>query len=269
MSVSPPSIAAEPAVRYLDRAEGETIAYCRREGQSPGPGLVWLSGFHSDMAGTKAVALDAWAGETGRACLRFDYFGHGQSSGAFADGTVGRWKDDCLAAIDGLTTGPQILVGSSMGGWMAALTALARPERIAGIVLIAPALDFTEDLMWANFSQEIRTQIETTGAWQRPSSYGDEPYPITKTLIEDGRSHLLLAGLADGETLPIACPVRILHGMEDADVPWRRSLDLCDRLASDDVRVTFVKSGDHRLSTNADIALLLRTVEDLSARIAG
>ncbi|MGF1453836.1 MAG: alpha/beta hydrolase [Alphaproteobacteria bacterium] len=244
----------------LDRSNGETIAYWRSEGQ--GVGLVWLSGFHSDMTGSKAVRVADWAAASGRPCLRFDYFGHGASSGAFSNGTIGCWRDDTLAALDGLTDGPQILVGSSMGGWLALLAALARPDRVAGLVLIAPAPDFTEDLMWAGFPDAVKTELQETGRWMRPSAYGDEPYPITMDLIEDGRSHLLLRA-----PIALSCPVRILHGMDDADVPWQRSLTLLERLQAADVTATFVKGGDHRLSTEADLERLTATIAALAETV--
>ncbi len=249
------SFGDQPA--QFQRSDGETIAYWRSDGQ--GVGVVWLSGFHSDMTGSKAQEVARWAGETGRACLRFDYFGHGASTGDFADGTIGRWREDTLSALDSLTEGPQILVGSSMGGWMALLAALARPDRVAGLVLIAPAPDFTEDLMWAGFPDAVKTELREAGRWLRPSAYGDEPYPITMRLIEEGRDHLVMR-----EEIPIRCPVRILHGMEDADVPWQRSVTLVERLAATDVTVHFIKAGDHRLSTEPDIARLIATITTLA-----
>ncbi len=255
-----PQDTRDPAQKHLPRPDGETIAYCRREGQ--GVGLVWLSGFNSDMTGSKALAVDAWAASMGRPCLRFDYLGHGASTGTFAEGTIGRWREDTLAALDDLTQGPQILIGSSMGGWMALLAALARPDRVAGLVLIAPAPDFTEDLMWAGFPEDVKAQLRLTGQWLRPSAYGDEPYPITMRLIEEARDHLIL-----NEPIPVRCPVRILHGQQDADVPWERSLTLAQRLEAEDVAVTFLKSGDHRLSTEADIRRLLTTVSELSVTV--
>jgi pimeloyl-ACP methyl ester carboxylesterase len=226
-----------------------------------GPGLVWLGGFKSDMRGTKAVALDHWAEVHGRACLRFDYSGHGESGGRFADGTISRWLDESLAVFSAFCEGPQVLLGSSMGGWIALL--LARELRrspsskasVAAMVLIAPAADFTEVLMWKRFPEEIRRDIETKGAWSRPSQYSDEPYLITKGLIEDGRNHLLLGGLIE-----TGCPVRILQGVQDPDVPWGHAVELVSRLAQDDVVLTLVKDGDHRLSRPEDIERLLIAV---------
>ena len=234
-----------------------------REGVPGGarPGLVWLGGFKSDQTSGKAVALDAWAGGRGRACLRFDYSGHGASEGRFEDGTIGLWLDDALAAIRALSAGPQVLVGSSMGAWIALLAARALAEsgeadRIAGLALIAPAVDFTEELMWARFGPEIRREIDETGRWMRPSPYGPEPYPITRALIEDGRDHLLFGG-------PIRAhgPVHILQGMRDEDVPWGHALRLVEHLASDPVSLTLVKDGDHRLSRDEDVARLLSAVD--------
>jgi pimeloyl-ACP methyl ester carboxylesterase len=187
--------------------------------------------------------------------LRFDYFAHGTSSGDFRQATVGRWLDDALAAFDQLTSGPQVLVGSSMGGWVAPLVALARPERVKAMVLIAPAPDFSEELMWKGFSQEVRDTLQRDGIYQRPSEYDDEPYEITMRLIEEGRAHLLL-----GEKIPLTLPVRILQGMADADVPWGHAMRLVEALQSEDVTITLTKAGDHRLSTPADIARLTREI---------
>lgn len=245
---------------FIDRPDGPALAVAATPGT--GPAVVWLGGFHSDMTGTKAVALEAWAEARGRACVRFDYSGHGQSQGRFEDGTISQWRADALAVIDQCTSGPLVLVGSSMGGWIALLVALARPQRVAGIVLIAPAPDFTEDLMWAGFPDAVKEQILTAGSWLRPSAYGEEPYPITRALIEDGRGHLLLR-----EPIPVTVPVRILHGQADPDVPWQRSLTLMERLAGSDVMATFVKDGDHRLSTPRDLALLSATVDELLTRV--
>ena len=227
---------------------------------------MWLGGFKSDQTSGKAVALDAWAGEHGRACLRFDYSGHGTSEGRFEDGTIGLWLDDALAAIRALSAGPQVLVGSSMGGYIALLATreLLRkaPARAPlGLVLIAPAVDLTERLMWERFPEDVRRQIQEEGVFSRPSAYGDAPYPITRGLIEDGRRHLLLDG-------PIAtgCPVHILQGLADTDVPWRQATALVSQLASDDVVLTLVKDGDHRLSRPEDLERLTGAVEGLLAQ---
>ena len=239
-----------------------TIAVRRRVGTSPG--LFWLGGFASDMKGTKAVALDAWAATTGRGCVRFDYSGHGESGGAFADGTISRWLEESLAVFDRFCEGPQVVVGSSMGGWMALLLARELAKRstsrasLRGLVLIAPAPDFTEDLMWKAFPPEIKAQIEQTGVWLRPSAYG-EAQPITKALIEDGRKHLVL-----GATIDTGCPVRILQGAKDPDVPWQHAFELTHRLPSEDVVLTMIQDGDHRLSRPQDISRLLATITELA-----
>jgi pimeloyl-ACP methyl ester carboxylesterase len=237
------------------------IAVRARMGSAPG--LFWLSGFNSDMHGTKAIALDAWAAERNRACVRFDYSGHGESGGAFVDGTIGRWLEETVAVFEQFCAGPQVVIGSSMGGWMALLLArelARRPARrasLAGLVLIAPAPDFTEELMWKGFSPEIRHQIETGGVWLRPSAYG-EPYPITRALIEEGRNHLLLGGSID-----VGCPVRILQGAQDPDVPWRHAFALAHRLPVDDVVLTMIQDGDHRLSRPQDIARMIAAVAEI------
>jgi pimeloyl-ACP methyl ester carboxylesterase len=232
-----------------------------------GPGLFWLSGFKSDMNGTKAQALAGWAAEHTRACVRFDYSGHGQSGGAFTDGTIGRWLAESLAVLEAFCTGPQVVIGSSMGGWLALLLARALRRRaqaeaparasLAGLVLIAPAVDFTEVLMWEKFPAKVKRELEQTGVWTRPSAYGDGPYPITRRLIEEGRQHLLL-----GKMIETGCPVRILQGVQDPDVPWSHAVELTSRLAQDDVVLTVVKDGDHRLSRPEDIERLLRAVAE-------
>jgi pimeloyl-ACP methyl ester carboxylesterase len=245
-----------------DGAERRGIAVRARAGAPPG--LFWLGGYKSDMKGTKAVALDEWARHAGRACVRFDYSGHGESGGAFTDGTIGRWLADSLAVFDAYGRGPQILVGSSMGGWLALLLAreLRRrgrtgPASIAGLVLIAPAVDFTEELMWKRFTPEIKRELADAGVWARPSQYAPEPYLVTRQLIEEGRNHLLL-----GAMIETGCPVRILQGVEDPDVPWRHAVELTARLASDDVVLTLVKDGDHRLSRPEDIERLIQAVKE-------
>jgi pimeloyl-ACP methyl ester carboxylesterase len=235
------------------------IAVRARTGASPG--LFWLSGFNSDMQGTKALALDAWAAEQGRACVRFDYSGHGISGGAFIDGTIGRWLEESTAVFDRFCDGPQVVIGSSMGGWMALLLAREIARRrdqanLAGLVLIAPAPDFTEELMWKGFSPEVRQEIEAQGVWLRPSQYG-EPYPITRALIEEGRNHLLL-----GKAIEVGCPVRILQGAQDPDVPWQHAFALAHRLPSDDVVLTMIQDGDHRLSRPQDIARIIAAVKE-------
>ena len=222
--------------------------------------MVWLGGFRSDMTGTKAQALADWAAANGRAYVRFDYFGHGASSGALADGAVTRWREDALAVIDELTAGPIVLVGSSMGGWLACLAALARAERVAGLVLIAPAADFTERLIWAGMDSGARRTLERDGVWMRPSLYGDD-YPISRTLIEDGRRWSILPG-----PVGITAPVRVLQGGADPDVPWRHALALAEATESSDLVFTLIRDGDHRLSRDKDIQRLIAAIEDVGGQ---
>jgi pimeloyl-ACP methyl ester carboxylesterase len=299
-------------------ADARRIAVRVRDGAAPA--LFWLGGFKSDMGGTKAVALDDWAAAQGRGCVRFDYSGHGESGGDFAAGTIGRWLEESVAVFQAFVKGPAVLIGSSMGGWLALLLARALKPRgaaslgsplpwgevglrsnpgegvrpiespkpphpnprpagereraaaratasidtmgadtgsVAGLVLIAPAVDFTEELMWKRFPDEVKSQIETQGSWQRPSQYSEAPYPITRGLIEDGRKHLLLGGLIE-----TGCPVRILQGVKDPDVPWQHAVELSSRLARDDVVLTLVKDGDHRLSRPEDIERLIAAVAE-------
>ena len=247
-------------------AAARDIAVRQRDGG--GPGLFWLGGFMSDMRGTKAEALDNWAAAQGRACTRFDYSGHGESGGDFAHGTISRWLEESLAVFTHFCRGPQIAVGSSMGGWMVLLLArelnrLAKAgtpaASVTGMVLIAPAPDFTEALMWKRFPPEIKKQIEEKGSWSRPSDYSEEPYLITRALIEDGRRHLLLGGLVE-----TGCPVRILQGVKDPDVPWQHATELVSRIARDDVVLTLVKDGDHRLSRPEDIDRLIAAVSEFN-----
>lgn len=233
-------------------ADARRIAYRRVDGR--GPCIVWLGGFKSDMKGTKAEALDAFARASGRTYLRFDYSGHGESDGDFESGTISRWAEEA-AAIVGLAGPSPILVGSSMGGWISLLVARGMAVPPAGMVLIAPAADFTEALMWPAFPDEVKRQIETTGRWVRPSAYDEGGYPITRALIEDGRRNLVLGGLVE-----TGCPVRILQGMQDPDVPWRHAMLLAEKMARDDVVVTLVKDGDHRLSRDEDLAMLTGAV---------
>jgi pimeloyl-ACP methyl ester carboxylesterase len=231
--------------------DGRRIALRITEGHPPT--ILWCGGFKSDMRGTKADALAEWGAATGRRIVRFDYSGHGESGGAFTDGTITRWLEEAVAVFDAACAGPTVVVGSSMGGWIALL--LARMRNLAGLVLIAPAADFTESLMWASFSDAVRQQIMEEGQWLRPSPYDGGGYPITRRLIEDGRRHLLLTG-------PVAtgCPVRILQGMQDPDVPWQHAMRLVEHLPADDVTITLVRDGDHRLSRPQDIDLLVSTV---------
>jgi pimeloyl-ACP methyl ester carboxylesterase len=247
----------EGRVQRLPRPDGNTVAYARTPGRAPT--VVFLGGFRSDMTGTKAMALEAWARKTGRAYLRFDYLGHGQSSGRFEDGTIGRWLDDSLAAIDSLTSGRLVLVGSSMGGWLSLLVARARPERLAGLVLIAAAPDFTERMLLQGLSSEDRAALEREGRLERPSQYSPEPSVFTWKLIEEGRNHLLL-----DKPLRLPCSVRLLHGQSDPDVAWEYSLQIARHLEAPEVVTTFIKGGDHRLSTPADIARLIATVEEVA-----
>lgn len=244
------------APQFLDGPHGR-IAYRREFGD--GPGLVWLGGFKSDMTGTKAAFLADWARRRGRAFLRFDYSGHGESDGPFEDGGISAWLADALAAFDALTEGPQILIGSSMGGWIAALLAPQRSARVAGIVFIAPAPDFTEELIWRDMDEAARARLMREGRVEAPSDYSDEPTIITRTLIEDGRRHLILGG-----PIAIRCPVRILQGMADPDVPWRHALRLAEAIEGGDLELTLVKAGDHRLSSPADLDRLGATLERLS-----
>lgn len=218
----------------------------------------------STMQSGKAAALDAWAAETGRGFVRFDYSGHGTSEGAFVDGTIGRWLHDALVVVRGATSGPLILVGSSMGGWIAllaarALAAAGEVHRLAGLVLIAPAVDFTEALIWDRLPPDVRDEITRTGVWRRASPYSDEPYPITRSLIEEGRRHLLF-----GTPVEAHCPVHILQGMRDEDVPWAHAMTLVEHLAHDPVSLTLIKDGDHRLSRPQDLAQLVAAVEGVA-----
>jgi pimeloyl-ACP methyl ester carboxylesterase len=246
-----------------EAAEGRAIAVRQQDGAAPG--LFWLGGYKSDMAGTKAQALADWAARNGRACVRFDYSGHGESGGAFTDGTIGRWLEETLLVFDACCSGRQIVIGSSMGGWLALLLARAlrgrkeaAPASLAGLVLVAPAVDFTEELMWKRFTPEIKRELEEKGVWARPSQYSPEPYLVTRPLIEEGRNHLLLGGMIE-----TGCPVRILQGVQDPDVPWQHAKALVARFACDDVVLTLIKDGDHRLSRPEDIARLIRAVAEL------
>ncbi|WP_370222570.1 alpha/beta hydrolase [Pararhodobacter marinus] len=236
--------------------QGRRLAYVQTPGT--GTGVVFLGGFRSDMTGTKAQFLEAWAKQNGRPFLRFDYSGHGQSSGDFLDGAIGDWFEDAQAAISGLTTGRQVLVGSSMGGWISLLCARAMPERIAALVGIAAAPDFTEDSMWAGFDAAQRDALVTTGQVALPSDYDDGPYIITRRLIEDGRTRLVLR-----DPLDLPFPVRLLQGTADEDVPVSVALRLLDHAEGPDIRLTLVKGADHRFSEPDNLALLARTLDAL------
>ena len=237
--------------------QGRSIAYVRTPGQ--GPGVVFLGGFMSDMTGTKAQFLQDWARMQGRAFLRFDYSGHGQSSGAFEDGCIGDWAEDALVVINTLTEGPQVLVGSSMGGWISLLVAKAIPERIAGMVGIAPAPDFTEDSMWSGFDEGQRAALMRDGQITVPSDYSPDGYPITRRLIEDGRRHLVLRA-----PLSLPFPLRILQGTADTDVPPSVALRLMDHADCPDLRLTLVKGADHRFSTPDCLAMIAASVKNVS-----
>jgi pimeloyl-ACP methyl ester carboxylesterase len=245
-------------------ADARSIAVRTISGAPGGgaPGLFWLGGFKSDMKGTKAESLARFAADKERGLVRFDYSGHGESGGDFAGGTIGRWLAEGLAVFTEFCRGPQVVIGSSMGGWIALLLArelrrLKPAATLAGMVLIAPAVDFTEELMWKRFPPAVKRELETSGAWERPSQYGAEPYLITRQLIEEGRHHLLLGGLIEP-----GCPVRILQGVEDPDVPWGHAVELVSRLAQDDVVLTLVKDGDHRLSRPEDLERMIAAVEE-------
>ena len=237
---------------FFLRPDELRLAYRYSDGQ--GPTLIFLPGYMSDMEGGKAVALHEWARRNGRAMLRLDYAGNGASEGRFADGTLESWRDDVLMLMDGLTQGPVVLVGSSMGGWLALLVALQRPDRVLGIVGIAAAPDFTQ---WG-FTDADKALLATEGRIEEPTPYGDQPYVTTLAFWQSGQEHRLLEA-----EIPISCPVRLLHGQADADVPWEIALRTATRLRSSDVQTLLIKDGDHRLSRDADITLLIGTVDAL------
>lgn len=247
---------------YLETSTGRRIAYHQTAGT--GPGIVFLGGLKSDMGGTKAIYLQDWAERTGRAFLRFDYSGHGESSGDFTDGCIGDWAADAKETIATLTEGPQVLIGSSMGGWISLLVAREMPEKLAGLVGIAAAPDFTEDSMWAGFSDEQKAELSAKGRVELPSDYDDGPYVITRRMIEDGRNQLVLRS-----PLRLDVPVRFLQGTADVDVPMGVALNLLNHAEGADIRLTLVKGADHRFSTDACLTLLCENVEAVLARIAG
>lgn len=245
---------------FLETGEGRRIAYDRTPGR--GPGVVFLGGFRSDKEGTKALALEAWAKDQGRAFLRFDYSGHGSSSGDFLEGSIGGWFADARTAIMALTEGPQVLVGSSMGGWISLLMARECPEKVAGLVTVAAAPDFTEDGMWGDFSEDQRRALMEEGQVALPSDYSDEPYIITRRLIEDGRNWLVLR-----KPLSLPMPVRMLQGTADTDVPVAVALRLLDHAEGPDLRLTLVKGADHRFSTPECLKLIELSVAKVLQRV--
>lgn len=245
---------------YLTTPQGRRIAYHKTEGL--GPGVVFLGGFKSDMGGTKAVYLEEWAKQQGRAFLRFDYSGHGESSEAFEDGAIGDWAQDAAAAITELTDGPQVLVGSSMGGWISLLMTQRLTAKVAGLVTIAAAPDFTEDSMWNGFTDVQRAELMEQGRVALPSEYGD-PYIITRRLIEEGRDNLVLR-----QPLPLPFPTRFLQGTADADVDMAVALRLLDHASGPDIRLTLVKGADHRFSDDDCLALIAENIQDVLTRIA-
>lgn len=245
----------------LLRPDGEQLAWRMVEGR--GPAMIWLNGYRSDMLGTKAQALSDWARAHGRGLIRFDYLGHGASSGDFlTQGCISRWRDDTLAIIDQLATGPAVLLGSSMGGWLACLAALARPQRVVGLVLLAPAADFADKLVEPSLDAAARTALRDHGVYYRPSAYDGGPSPVTRLLLEDGKRWSILS-----ERVAIDCPVRILQGGQDDDVPWRHALDLHQRITASDSVFTLIKDGDHRLSRPQDLDRLIQTVAELLPRV--
>lgn len=242
-------------MEFFTDPQGDRLAYHLTDGATPG--VFFCGGFRSDMSGQKAKTMESYCRGRGQAFLRFDYHGHGASSGEFIEGSIGRWFHNALALFDALTYGPQILIGSSMGGWIALLIALARPERVAGLIGIAAAPDFTERLMWARATPAQQSTIERQGYVNIPSDYGDD-YPITRHLIKESRAHLLL-----DKPIPLTCPVRLLQGMQDNVVPWSYAFDIAEALQSTDVQTILIKEADHRLSSPEDLHVLTFTLEKL------
>ncbi|MEG3619268.1 alpha/beta hydrolase [Magnetovibrio sp. PR-2] len=258
---------SDDSPQILEREDGAKIAYhfTQRTDETKPTGVIFCGGLRSDMEGSKALALEDWCRAEGRAFLRFDYTGHGQSSGTFEETCIGDWAKDALCALDTLTEGPQVIVGSSMGGWVSLMVARDRPERIQALLGLAAAPDFTEDLMWQELTPEQRENLMTEGQVAVPNDYDpNDPYIISKLLIEDGKNHLLLR-----EPLNIQKPVRLIQGMKDADVPWQTALKIQDALVTDDVEIQFIKTGDHRLSTDTDLMRLTRTLGALLSDIEG
>ena len=244
-----------PDCQYLETQQGRRIAYHKNDGA--GPCIVFLGGLKSDMEGTKAIHIEAWAKARGRSFLRFDYSGHGESSGRFEDGCIGDWHEDTIAAITNLTSGPLVPVGSSMGGWQALLLARAMPERVAGLVTIAAAPDFTEDGYWASFTEEQKQSLASVGHVELPSDYM-EPYIITRRMIEDGRRHLVLRS-----PLPLPFPVRCLQGTADTAVSAETAIRLLEHAESADMRLLLVKDADHRFSDGPCLGLIEEAIIDV------
>jgi pimeloyl-ACP methyl ester carboxylesterase len=250
------------STNFLEPSPAVRLAYRHTPGKAPG--VLFCAGFNSNMQGDKALALETWCVEQGRQYTRFDYSGHGESSGKFEEGTIGRWRDDTVAILDRVTSGPQVIVGSSMGGWMMLLAALCRPERVSALVGIAAAPDFTESLREQGLDSKQRQQLQTSGYCDLPNCYDDgEPYRISRRLLEEGREHLVLA-----DEIAVDVPVRLIHGQRDEDVSWERALVLARRLRSEDVEIQLVKAGEHRLSESADLARLMRTLGALLEALA-
>ena len=247
---------------YIVKSDGAQLAYHKLTGAQPG--IIFFGGFASDMEGTKALALETYAANRGQSFVRFDYQGHGKSTGKFSGGTIGKWLSDSLSIIDSLTEGPQILIGSSMGGWITLLAALERPSRVLGLVGIASAPDFTEDLMWDKFEITVRQTLLKEGKYLLPSNFEDPRYIITMDLIEEGRSRLVLR-----RQLPLNVPIRLIHGTADADVPFQVSLRLAEHVDSSDVEVTLIKEGEHRLSEDRDLKVLFGILDRLISDTSG
>lgn len=244
----------------LERGNYGFIAYNRFDKKNKSlPEILFLGGFHSDMTGTKATFLESICEKRNQTYTRFDYFGHGSSSGSFAQGTIGQWLSDSLAMIDEVTQGPLVLVGSSMGGWLMILAALARPERVKALIGIASAPDFTEELIWASLNESHRQDFIRQGIIQKPSQYEAEGFPITLQLIEEGREHLVLP-----KPIDIHCPVHLIHGEADKDVPWSLSSRLAQRIKSPDVTLTLIRNGNHRLNSTMALGRLVSLLNEVS-----
>lgn len=241
---------------FLELPDNRRIAYHLTPGRLPG--VIFMGGFKSDMTGSKALALETFCKNRGQRFLRFDYTGHGESSGRFVDGTIGSWKQDMLDVLDQLTEGKSILIGSSMGAWIMLLAGLTRPEKVLALIGIASAPDFTEALVWKKLQPKQKQDLEEKGVFYAPSCNGEDPYPITMTLIKEARTHLLL-----DKDISIFVPVRLLHGLDDQDVPWQNSISLMEKLQSNDIRLQLIKGGNHRLSEPEHLELLCATLEQL------